>query len=557
MSLESRAASARRSLQASVAGVVPIGMPVVVRRQRMSLLTSFVAAAAMVLVFVGIASAMPSFFDPDQVAGSDTSIPDPDGSPILVDPDDKEKEGELVDLDPKPSTVPVRQTNSESDSPAPWTKFYGEAEPGTRVLALSDWGSADLVVDARGEFSLKLWFDPLPPPGTEFPILLKIGDTSYEFHFTSLWDPDNVDITAHQTYGTSDDAEAYEKFFGTATPGLVVSAESPYGSATTTVGETGEWDLKLWFDDLPANDPFDIVVRIAGETFSFGFVSTYEPAAVALSISQGNSTSDSSSPYVRFFGTAPAGTSVAAQSPYGSHSITVGGSGEFSMKLWFTNLPPAGQQFTVAVKVDGSTYGNYPFTSYFAEAAGGGEEDGGGESVSLSVGQYNTESDSPDPWVKFIVNGPVGTQVQIVSSYGSMSRTLESTEEYVKLWFSSLPPAGVEFAVTVKIDGDTWGTYPFTSWYEEPAEEPPIAKTANNTYGSCAEDPPYDIYYGTAPEGTSISISSPYGSGATTADGAGNWSKQVFFEAAPLNEPFTVTVTVGGEVFTFGMVVTG
>ena len=143
MSLESRAASARQSLQASVAGVVPIGMPVVVRRQRMSLLTSFVAAAAMVLAFVGVASAMPSFFDPDQVAGSENATPDPDGAPIIVDPDDKEKDGELVELDPKPSTVAVRQTNSEADSPAPWTKFYGEADPGTRVSALSDWGNAD------------------------------------------------------------------------------------------------------------------------------------------------------------------------------------------------------------------------------------------------------------------------------------------------------------------------------------------------------------------------------------------------------------------------------
>ena len=68
MSLESRAARARRSLHTSVAGVVPVGMPFVVRRQRMSLLTSFAAVAAMVLAFVGVASAMPNFFDPDQVA---------------------------------------------------------------------------------------------------------------------------------------------------------------------------------------------------------------------------------------------------------------------------------------------------------------------------------------------------------------------------------------------------------------------------------------------------------------------------------------------------------
>ncbi len=453
MSLESRAARASRSLRRTVSDLAPVGMPAVVRRQRLSTFASLAAAAAMVLVFAGIASAMPSFFEPEQVAATDPSLPEPDGSPTVIEPDDQESNGELVEMEQNFDVVPVRQMVSESDLPSPWTKFYGDALPGTTVIAVSDWGSADLVVDERGEFSLKLEFEPLPPAGLEFPILLTVGSAAYEFHFTSLWDPGNVDITAHQLYGISDDIEAYEKFFGTAPPGLVISAESPYGSATTTSGDSGKWNLKLWFDDLPIGEPFDVIVRIADEVFTFGFVSVYEPPPLPISVSQANSTSDSSS-----------------------------------------------------------------------------------------------------PWVKFIVDGPVGTVVDISSSYGSVSRTMTGTNEYVKLWFSSLPPAGVEFPVTVKIDGEVWGTYAFTSWYEEPA---PIAKTANSTYGSCSEDPPYDVYYGTAPAGTNVDIASAYGSGATTADGSGNWSKQVFFAGAPLNEVFTVTVTVGAEVFTFDMVVIG
>ena len=548
MSLDSRAARAARSLRGTVATVAPVGMPAVVRRQRVSMLTSFSASAVMVLAIAGIASAMPSFFEPDQVAAADSSIPNPDGSPIVIEPDDKESDGELVELEENFGDVPVRQAVSESDLPSPWTKFYGHAEPGVTVLAVSDWGSSDLVVGPGGEFTLKLEFDPLPPAGVEFPILVTIGDAVYEFHFTSLWDPDDVGITAHQMYGVSDDIEAFEKFFGTAPPGLVVNAESPYGSATTASGDSGEWSLKLRFEDAPTGEPFEIIVRIGGETFEFVFVSLYEPQQQTLSISQVNSSSDSSSPYVRFIGSGPVGTQIVAQSSYGSQSATINESGEFGLKLWFSSLPPAGVEFPVTVKVDGETWGTYGFTSYYAAPA-----DGGG-TVSVGVSQYNTESWDADPWVKFDVDGPVGTVVQISSGYGSVSRTMTATSEYVKLWFSSLPPAGVEFQVTVKIDGETWGSYPFTSWYEEPE---PVAKTANNTYGTCAEDPPYDIYLGTAPASTSVTISSEFGSGVTTADGAGNWSKQVFFDGAPIGESFTVTVTVGGEVFTFGMVVTG
>ncbi len=66
--------------------------------------------------------------------------------------------------------------------------------------------------------------------------------------------------------------------------------------------------------------------------------------------------------------------------------------------------------------------------------------------------------------------------------------------------------------------------------------------TAHNTYGTCAEDPPYDIYYGTGKPGTEITITSEHGGGSTVVEGDGTWSLKVFFPDAPLNVKFTVKV---------------
>jgi len=82
---------------------------------------------------------------------------------------------------------------------------------------------------------------------------------------------------------------------------------------------------------------------------------------------------------------------------------------------------------------------------------------------------------------------------------------------------------------------------------EPPPEEPPppeegVAFTAFNTYGSCEETPPYDIYHGTADPGTTVTITSEYGSGSVSANGSGNWEKKVFFPEAPYGQTFVVTV---------------
>lgn len=79
--------------------------------------------------------------------------------------------------------------------------------------------------------------------------------------------------------------------------------------------------------------------------------------------------------------------------------------------------------------------------------------------------------------------------------------------------------------------------------------------TAAARYGTCAEDPPYDEYSGTADPGTVVTITSAHSAPAqVTADGDGNWFLRVEFPSAPPNEHFTVSVGDGVTTFAFDFV---
>jgi hypothetical protein len=68
------------------------------------------------------------------------------------------------------------------------------------------------------------------------------------------------------------------------------------------------------------------------------------------------------------------------------------------------------------------------------------------------------------------------------------------------------------------------------------------AFTAHASFGSCEEDPPYDVYYGTGDPGSSVLVTSPFGSGETVVNGEGGWELKVFFPEAPYGEGFQVKV---------------
>lgn len=67
--------------------------------------------------------------------------------------------------------------------------------------------------------------------------------------------------------------------------------------------------------------------------------------------------------------------------------------------------------------------------------------------------------------------------------------------------------------------------------------------SANATFGSCAETPPYDIYHGSGEPGSVVTIKSEYGSASVEINQKGNWEKKVVFETAPPNQAFVVTIS--------------
>lgn len=78
--------------------------------------------------------------------------------------------------------------------------------------------------------------------------------------------------------------------------------------------------------------------------------------------------------------------------------------------------------------------------------------------------------------------------------------------------------------------------------------------SAHNTYGFCAEDPPFDVFYGTGKPGTEITVSSEFGNGATMVGQNGRWEIKVFFPSAPFDRKFDVKVkdfTGAKKIFSF------
>ncbi len=67
--------------------------------------------------------------------------------------------------------------------------------------------------------------------------------------------------------------------------------------------------------------------------------------------------------------------------------------------------------------------------------------------------------------------------------------------------------------------------------------------SANATFGSCSETPPYDVYYGTGKPGSLVQITSEYGSGSVEVGENGEWEKKVFFETAPPGKTFVVLIS--------------
>lgn len=331
---------------------------------------------------------------------------------------------------------------------------------------------------------------------------------------------------------TSAELLAYTQFYGSGPVGAVVEATSDYGSASTVVGPTGGFKLKVWFTDAPHNLEFPVVVTIGAETHTFGFTWLRDPALTSITAHKSLGGSTASSPYDIYYGTAPPGTTVSATSAYGSGSTTANDKGEWSLKVFFSGAP-SGKSFTVTVNIAGTTF---PFSFTWTQ-----QQTPAPTSVSVL---WMDKDEGHGQWMKFGISGPAGTVVQATSPYGSASIELKGKpEEHLKVFFSSAP-LGEPFQVALKVNGAAFGSpYTFTSSWD-PANTPIDFDVYKD------QQHPYIKVYGTAPPGTGLSISGPYGSisGSVGSNGSFTLKLEMKTPYPPVGEPFDIIVTVGGVV---------
>jgi len=415
----------------------------------------------------------------------------------------------------------------------PYEKIYGTAPPGTRVLITSEYGVEDGTVGSSGEYYIKVYFSG-QPSNEYFPITAKVGSKTYTFQFK--W-TGSYEVTAGQYYGPEND-QRYDKVYGTAPPGTVVIATSEYGSSDMTVGDGGEYYLKIYFNDsLPAdqwitwtatlkNPSGDVLLT---KTFDFIWV---QPAH-DITAYQCEYPKVYSNPWQLICGWAPEGSFIDIISDHGSMEKAIGG--EYNAKIHFNDSLPANEWigFTVKIWVEGEVVLEKVFEFKWAT------------SIDTTAFQKWGSCDDPSPYDEFYGSAPAGTAVSVTSAYGSASTTAESSGEWwVKVWFDGAP-IGTSFPVTVHVGEETFG-FQFTWTYEEP--EPEI--TAHQKWGPESGEPAEKIY-GAAPPGTLVSATSEYGSSSMTVGGGGEYSLVISFNNPTPNESFTISVTVGGESFSF------
>jgi hypothetical protein len=243
-------------------------------------------------------------------------------------------------------------------------------------------------------------------------------------------------------------------------------------------------------------------------------------------------------PKNKYYGTGTPGTTVWVGSPFGEGSDKIDGNGDWRFYVKFPEAP-CDEWFTVVVENENH---RKEFKTKYACAA-----------TEWSITQKYAENTSP--WTKFSGTGTPGDTVWAVSEYGEASTTIESNGEFfLKLHFNENLPANDEVKVIIESSSGNRAEF----WFIWVVEEVAVEFSANQQYGSCDAEVPYDVFWGTATPGATIWVESPYGGSTATADAKGNWELKVHFPEAPVGEAFTVVIeSSDGGYATFAFIRTG
>ena len=170
--------------------------------------------------------------------------------------------------------------------------------------------------------------------------------------------------------------------------------------------------------------------------------------------------------------------------------------------------------------------------------------------VEFSAHQQKGSSSANPPYDVFWGTARPGAKITIASDFGGKQLTANSKGGWeAKVYFEGAP-IGKAFRVVIESSDGGRKVFEFVRKGDEVTHE----FTANQTYGSCGEDIPYDVFYGRADAGERIWVESRYGSGVTEATAHGHWELEVEFPEAPVGKVFEVVVEAehgGRKTFTF------
>ena len=290
--LDERARRAGQAIHDAVAGYEPepAVVPILGRRKALWQGAQLAAAAVAIAAVMGVITLVTA---PDRDAAVTTTTPETTTTetPSTVAPEPTVPPTTVAEA--PPATAPPAKPPTTADATAPplvitspepdahmateVVTFRGTTEPGASVVAAGKFAAAvdgagrwsiDLVLapgrnrasfaatDAAGNQTLAsvvVWFDAPEPPKEESP---------------------SIEFTAHASYGSCSETPPFDVYYGTATPGTVITVSSPFGSGVAEVGGEGQWERKVYFEIAPAGEPFVVTVTDeAGHSKTFEFVS--------------------------------------------------------------------------------------------------------------------------------------------------------------------------------------------------------------------------------------------------------------------------------------------
>jgi hypothetical protein len=140
--------------------------------------------------------------------------------------------------------------------------LYGNGMPGSVVIAATEFGSADAVVNSKGKWEMLLKMYEVPN-GTTVGVRVtnKSSESVYEFGLVRpASEPRPVDFTAQAAFVECDSTPPFNEYWGTSTAGAKITISSDFGGKQVVSNGDGHWEARVEFPEAPFNETFMVTV---------------------------------------------------------------------------------------------------------------------------------------------------------------------------------------------------------------------------------------------------------------------------------------------------------